>query len=253
MIDRKVYKLPLRKSGISNFPCPTCGKGRLRVVTDKFHYEETKSSKLAYSHEAWDPDWITYIYSCLLECSDAGCNDIVSSTGKGSVSEDYGCDHEGTPEIAYEEHFTPEYFTPHLKMFPLSKETSEEVIEEINKSFSLFFADPDSAANHIRISIEHLLTHLKIKRYITNNGKRNYLALHKRIELLPKKYDHIRDLFFAIKWLGNAGSHSTKSTTLDDVLDSYELMEELLAEIFINKSKKVASLANKINKKKGPK
>ncbi|MES9859890.1 MAG: DUF4145 domain-containing protein [Candidatus Thiodiazotropha sp. LLP2] len=252
-MDRKVYKLPLKKTGISNFPCPTCGKGRLQIIKGKFHYEETKSSKKAHSHEAWDPDWIKFIYSCLLECSDAGCKDVVSSNGKGSVSEYYGYDHDGSPINDYEEYFIPEYFVPHLKIFQLPSATPEEVIEEVYKSFCLFFTDPSSAANHIRISLEHLLTHLKIKRYITNNEKRSYLALHKRIELLPRKYDHIRDLFFAIKWLGNAGSHSAKSISADDVLDSYELMDELLAEIFITKSKKVASLAKKINKKKGPK
>ena len=163
-MDRKIFKLPLRKTGISSFPCPTCGKNRLQVIKDKFHYEETKLSKQAHSHEAWDPDFITYIYSCLLECSDAACKDVVSSTGKGSVSEDYGYDHEGNIEIDYEEYFTPEHFTPHLNMFQLPKEIPEEVSEEINKSFSLFFIDSGSAANHIRISLEHLLTNLKIKR-----------------------------------------------------------------------------------------
>jgi hypothetical protein len=73
------------------------------------------------------------------------------------------------------------------------------------------------------------------------------------MELLPKKYDHIKDIFFAIKWLGNAGSHSHQELTSDDVLDAYELMEELLVEIFEKKREKAKSLAKKINKKKGPK
>jgi hypothetical protein len=253
MMDRKSYKLPLRKTGVSNFPCPTCGKGRLQVMKDKFHHEETKISKQAHHHEAWGAEWISYIYCCLLECTDSSCKDVISSTGHGGLSEDYGHDHEGNPEVEYTEYFTPEYFTPNLEIFRIPKETPEEVAEEINKSFSLFFADPGSAANHIRISLEHLLTSLKIKRYTTKNGKRSYLALHKRIELLPTKYDHIRDLFFAIKWLGNAGSHSSTTISKDDVLDSYELMEELLTEIFGARSKKVASLAKRINKNKGPK
>ena len=133
-MDRKIFKLPLRKTGISSFPCPTCGKNRLQVIKDKFHYEETKLSKQAHSHEAWDPDFITYIYSCLLECSDAACKDVVSSTGKGSVSEDYGYDHEGNIEIDYEEYFTPEHFTPHLNMFQLPKEIPEEVSELVDSS-----------------------------------------------------------------------------------------------------------------------
>ncbi len=252
-MDRKVFKLPLRAGGISKFPCPTCGKGQLRVVKDHFHYKESVGSKKVHSHEAWDPEWIIYIYSCLLECSNAACKDVVSSSGVGELYECYGFDPEGCPMRDYDEYFTPKHFTPHLKMFSMPKDTPDEVKKEISSSFSLFFVDPASAANHIRIALEHLLTHLKIKRYVTVGGKRNYIVLHKRIELLPRKFDHIRDLFFAIKWLGNAGSHSTKKITVDDVLDAYELMEELLADIFANTRKKAKSLAKKINKKKGPK
>jgi hypothetical protein len=171
----------------------------------------------------------------------------------GSVSENYGYGQDGYEEIFYDDYFTPRYFTPHLRIFSLPKNAPAEVAEEIENSFSLFFSDPSSAANHIRIAIENLLTHLKIKRYDTNRGRRTYLSLHKRIELLPRKFEHLKDLFFAIKWLGNAGSHSNKSISADDVLDAYELMDELLVEIISSKRKKAKSLAKKINKKKGPK
>tara|TARA_B100000315_G_C14298370_1_gene460672 strand:- start:209 stop:610 length:402 start_codon:yes stop_codon:yes gene_type:complete len=127
------------------------------------------------------------------------------------------------------------------------------VSEEIEKSFSLFFSDAPSAANHIRIALEDLLTHLKIKRYKSKENKRTFLALHSRIELLPAKYKHLQDLFFAVKWLGNAGSHSDRVVTMDDVLDAYEIMEEILQDLFVKKTKRVKNLAKKINKTKGPK
>lgn len=252
-MDRKLFKLPFTKTGVSRFQCPICNKGLLKVKPDTFHQQETKSSREGPQHPGWEPDWITYIYSCLFECTNPGCKDIVSSSGLGGLEEEFFYDEQGQTDRNYEEYFKPEYFTPHLKIFNISKGTPEAVENEINKSFSLLFIDPSSSANHIRVALEHLLTHLKIKRFTTSNNKRHYLSLHNRIDLLPRKYHHIKDIFIAVKWLGNAGSHSNHEVTLDDVFDSYELIIELLVEIFSNNRSKANTLAKKINKKKGPK
>ena len=78
------------------------------------------------------------------------------------------------------------------------------------------------------------------------------MSLHDRIKLLPKKYQDIQEIFLAVKWLGNAGSHSGTTVSSDDVLDAYELMEKLLTEVFDDKSNKIKELAREINKNKGP-
>lgn len=252
-MDRKLYKLPFTKNGMSRYQCPTCNKGVLKIIPDTLQSKETKASRRNQNHPAWDPEWITIIYSCLFECANPDCKEIVSSSGKGGVEEECFYNEMGEPDRNYEKYFKPEYFTPHLKIFHTPKGTPEGVEEEIHKSFSLVFSDPSSSANHIRIALENLLTHLKIKRYTTTNNKRHYLNLHNRIDLLPRKYHQIKDIFLAIKWLGNAGSHSNHEVTIDDVFDSYELIIELLIEIFSNNRKKAKSLAKKINKKKGPK
>jgi hypothetical protein len=252
-MDRKLLKLPFYKTGATKYQCPTCDKGVLKVITESFSHKQTKLSREGRDHDAWEPEWIEYVYSCLLECSNTVCKEIVSSTGKGSVTENYGYDEHGRTEVDYVDYFKPEYFTPHLKMFGVPSDIPQEVHDEINKSFSLLFADPASSANHIRVALEHLLTHLGIKRFNVKNSKRSFLTLHSRIDLLPIKYSHIKEIFIAVKWLGNAGSHSNHEVSLDDVLDSYELMSELLIEIFDKKRVKAVVLAKKINKKKGPK
>lgn len=56
----------------------------------------------------------------------------------------------------------------------------------------------------------------------------------------------------AIKWLGNAGSHSQKTVSRDDVIDAYELLEHILQEIYMQKTEKLKTKAQKINKMKGP-
>jgi len=114
----------------------------------------------------------------------------------------------------------------------------------------LFFADYGASANHIRIALERILDHLKVKKFELKRGKRVFISLHKRILLLPSKYNDVSDLLFAIKWLGNTGSHSHK-ITIDDVMDAYEILEVVLNEIIENKTKKIKKMAKKINKRKG--
>ena len=250
-IDRKKFKASFKKDELTNWNCPTCGKGFLKVKEGTFHHEETRDSVRAKESDDWDPEWIEYLYSCLLECINPDCKDIVSSTGVGSTGY-VVYDENDIPYPSYEDRFIPKFFSPHLKIFDYQNSIPEGVKDELENSFSLFFCDPPSAANHIRMALENLLTHMKINKTLTKKGKRRYLSLHERIKLLEDKYDDIQDIFMAVKWLGNAGSHSGKTVSSDDALDAYDLMEKLLVEVFDDESKKIKELANKINVNKGP-
>ena len=249
-MDRKIYKFPFSQVGLTRIPCPRCASGLLRHAKDSFHSKELVNSKAAHNEDWWDPEFIELTFCCLFTCSNSLCKETIACAGTGSVQQDYGYDE---PEITYNEYFKPKFFWPHLKFFRFPKSTPDNVSSEINKSFELVFSDASSAANHIRIALEHLLTMLKVKRLSTRGGRRTYLALHNRIDLLPTRLSDLKELFLAIKWLGNAGSHSNTSVEMDDIFDAFELMEELLKVIYANESKRLRTLAQKINKKKGPK
>ena len=225
----------------------------LRNTKESFNFDELVNSKAAHNEDWWDPEFIELTFSCLFRCSNALCKESVACTGVGSVQQDYGYDENGETEVTYNEYFRPMFFWPHLKFFRFPKATPENVASEISKSFELVFADPPSAANHIRIALEHLLTVLKVKRFTGRGGRLTYLSLHHRIDHLPARFGDLKDLFLAIKWLGNAGSHSNLSIEMDDVFDAFELMDELLKLLYANESTRIRNLAKKINKKKGPK
>ncbi|MEC9483584.1 MAG: DUF4145 domain-containing protein [Halomonas sp.] len=251
-MDRVACKSTFGKAGVTAFYCPSCGKGRLKVKQGSLSHSETSYSKRSHSHEAFDFDWVEYIFSCILECANSNCKEVVATTGSGGVEQYYTQDENGEHDVDYDEFFKPMFFYPHLKIFELPSKTPASVSNEINISFSLIFSDPSSSANHIRIALENLLSELKIRRFKTSNGKRKYLNLHQRIDSLPEKYEHVKDLFYAVKWLGNAGSHSHQELTFDDVFDAYEIISQILEEVYDDRKKKVASLAKKINKRKGP-
>jgi len=253
IVDRKLYKVPFTREKSPDWICPQCRKGVLRFVDGSFHAAERRLSREARDHEAWDPDWIEYTYSGLLSCANDQCKESVSTAGTGGVDIDVIFGHDGEPEQTWADFFRPKYFEPPLAIIDLPKECPASVSEPLQESFRLFFCSPSSASNSVRIALEELLNELGIKRFAVSNGKRRVLSLHTRIGLLPQKYAELRDLLFAIKWLGNAGSHADSTISIDDVMDAYELIDHVLQELYAQRSKKAKELAKAINKKKGPK
>jgi Domain of unknown function (DUF4145) len=253
-LDRKILKLPFTENRTPDWVCPTCEKGVLRIKKGTFFKEEGCESR-DHSEEAWEPEWIRYVYSCLLVCTNDQCAEVVSSSGVGSVQGGMYFDEHGDPQEDYQDIFRPKFFEPHLKLIDIPGKCPKSVSRPLHQSCRLFFVSPSAASNSVRVAIEELLTDMKVKRYDVQGGKRRFISLHQRIGMMPAKYKEIKDIILAIKWLGNAGSHgdnSAAAVSMDDVLDSYEFTEHILQEIYTSKSKKLAALAKKVNKKKGP-
>lgn len=250
-IDRKIYKFHFTKDNPPQWECPSCNKGILKVKKNSFSYNELKKSLDAHGTEGWEPERIEYIYSCQLICTNPACKDTIANVGTGSVDFEPVFDEDGQPvRIEYYDFFQPKYFLPHLNIFKITKNAPKIINSPIEESFKLFFTSPSSSANHLRIALEKLLDSLKVKKFETKNGKRLLINLHKRIDLLPAKYSKHKDLFFAIKWLGNSGSHSN-NIRIDDVMDAYDIFENILEEIFDNRTEKTKKIAKQINKNKG--
>lgn len=250
-MDRKALKRAFTIDRTPDWICPACGKGVLRIKKDTFAKDERSHSR-DHSYEEWEPEWIEFVYSCLLYCTNDNCKEVISSSGRGSVDWDMGYDENGEQEQVYSEYFRPMYFEPALKIIEIPEDCPSTVSAPLRESFKLIFTSPSAAANNIRIGIEQLLTELKIKQFNIVGGKRRIVSLHQRIALIPQKYDELKDLLFAIKWLGNAGSHGYGDVTIDDVFDAYEMTEHILQEIYAPKVKKLKAIAKKVNKKKGP-
>ncbi|HEU4952818.1 MAG TPA: DUF4145 domain-containing protein [Holophagaceae bacterium] len=252
-MDRPQLKAYFTESSPLDWVCPTCRKSVLRIKPETFQKVETRSSREAHDHEAWDPDWIRYSYICLLECSNDSCKEIVANVGRGVVDYDVKFDRDGEPDYIFADFFRPLFFDPPLTLFKIPAECPESVGTELKNSFAQFFASPSAALNFARSAIEALVTHLGVKRFQVQGGNRRPISLHIRITLLPAQYANVKELLLAIKWLGNAGSHPGAEISADDVLDAYELIEHVLAELFDGKSKAMKALARKVNKRKGPK
>ncbi len=248
-VDRTIFQKAFSKANLPEWTCPTCNRGILKGKNGSFTREETWASKEAHGHPHWEPEWISYRYVCQFVCTNPKCEEVVFNAGTGTVSEEVDYNDEEGYSMSYVDLYKPKFFTPALNIFKVSATTPGDVKESIHKSFELFFANPSAAANQMRIALEQLLDHLKVKKFETIKGKRYLLSLHKRIGLIPNKVSDLKELFLAVKWLGNDASH-VEGVSKDDVMDVYDIFESILDDIF-GKTKEIKKLAKKINKRRG--
>lgn len=228
--------------------CPNCYNKSLKIVKDSLKKNETVlSKKMRTDEDFWEIEWITEVFSGILEC--ANCGEPVMVSGYAHPEQNGYYDH-GTGEYSheYDTAFYPTFFEPALPIFQIPKECPENVREEINNSFKLFWFDLSSCANKIRSSLELLMNEENVKRYEIIKGKRQVISLHKRIE--NYKNSELIEYFLAVKWIGNIGSHVGDLERVD-ILNVYKVLEFALNKIYDNTEKEVKKITKSINKSKG--
>ncbi len=261
-MNRSLFQTQFTLDNVPHWGCPTCGKGILQASKDLFITKESYNSREYCRNSPNSKPWedCSYIYTCFLTCSNAACQEVVVNTGEviADVIVIYEeCD-KFTGELIdvkdYADCYRPQYFQPNLKIISIPKKCPKAVKKSLDESFKLFFASPSAAANGVRIALEKLLDELKIDRCrFDDNNEEVRLSLGYRIGKLPNEYSHVKEMIKAVKWLGNAGSHSNDEIKIDDVMDAYELTEHILEEIYEEpKVERIKAIARKINENKGP-
>ena len=192
----------------------------------------------------------SYTYHATLICSDKNCKKLVITTGEGFVDL-YVDDSNGNIETKYEVYYQPKYFNPSLEIFPLPEQTPSTFAKAIKKSFELFFTDSDASLNQLRSAVETLLNELGVERN-DRNGKP--LRLHHRLDKLNGGYAKYKASLEAIKWLGNAGSHTSDNVCVaaKDVLDGYEILQPIISDLYDTPEHSLEELVSTINTNKGP-
>lgn len=222
--------------------CPQCGVGFLIPDQNTFKSTEPAYSRNAHSHEAWDPNWITYRFTVSCICTKKDCGEIAFVSGTGSVDQRYGDD--GQPE--YYNHFSIKSFFPAPRLCYIPAETPAKIEEYLEKSFSLFWVDTAAAANSLRASLEALLDELKIPSHKKNTkGETVYVPLHSRLELWSASDKDHAELCFALKEVGNLGSHG-ESVKTRHYIGSLEIYAHVLKELFDSNTTKLKELAKSI-------
>jgi hypothetical protein len=247
-INRELWLKPFHEENTPAWNCPNCKKGNLRSIENGFLYHETRETRADMNKKESDPEDYKYRYTLFLKCDNENCQEVVTSCGEGFVIEEHaGWD--GSEIVLV---FAPRYFYPALELFVVPRQCPDEVKNEIRVSFSLFFSDPPASANYARKAVDAILTDKKIKRFTINQkGKKQRINLHDRIVAFQSRQPEVAKKLFAIKWLGNEGSH-TDNITKNDVLDAYEILEVVIEDLYVGHRKLVEKKVEKINKSKKP-
>lgn len=250
-VHRKTWTQCFTKSSIPPWPCPTCGVGTILTDDSTFHEGESPRSSKHHHEDFWEPTMYFGQFACLMRCNRPECKEVVSVQGESQLWEDW--DRNGP--VGYYGAYKPSSFSPAPPLIKLPEQCPEPIAKEVRVAFRLFWVDPPSCLNRIRVCVEMLLTELGVKQFDPpSNGKRRRLNLHERIEELRKKKPALGplcDKLLAVKYLGNAGSHPGEIEA-DSVFDGFDILEHILHERFENRESVIAKMSREINRKKGP-
>jgi len=243
-MKRSLWTQPLTKQSSPAWPCPACASGTLAFVPNSFVEKETVESKQTYKILG-EPESITYTFSAWLKCSYGNCGEKVAVIGVGKViatgalDSDEELNEGGPPSPEYQTIYQPLFCWPMLDMFELPEKCPDKIKLELQAGFRLFWLDQAASAGRLRVSLERLMDHCRVPQH---------LGLHKRIEKFSEKDSVAGEKLMALKWLGNTGSHQS-NVSRDDLLDGFEILEFLVAELFDKRTDRVTKLARQISKK----
>lgn len=270
-MNRELWKnRGFEKNSPTQYPCPNCNIGILKPTLVK---SEITGEGEFMTHNNYH-DGIEHIFSGLFKCSKESCGEIISFGGV--CNKDIRTGYElpnGEWEERYITYYEPKFFYPNLRLFKIPKEIPKVIKEQIDFSFSHFFNDLSACANRIRTTIEVILDEIGASNYhmpidrsrcpirnstcslhssSTRRKKKKFRNLHQRIEYLSrKKNKKLGTLLLANKIIGNEGSHNGL-VKIEDILDAYEILEEILNILFIKPNLKIENLAIEITTLKKP-
>jgi hypothetical protein len=244
-VEKEILKTAFAAGEIPEYKCPHCYKGVLRL-DGEFNSHETVASAAVHGEDWWEPEHIELLFNCSLKCST--CADLVFVVGNGVVEEEYEVDENGEWSRDWNSYYRPAFFHPPLQLIDYPAKAPKDVVAPLAVAGALFFSSPASCCNSIRASAEQILTHLGVQ--VKADDK--FISFGNRINLIPDDKESTKNLFNAIRWIGNHGSHPGNEIEAEDALHALEIMEFLLEEVFGDRKQALEALAAAINDRKGP-
>lgn len=209
--------------------CPQCRQGHLAFQKPD-EFENAHSARFRRRNEEyWDPDMIFGSFEVAAICTNDDCNQRTSAVGTYRVELAEGLTQHD--QIKWHAFYSIEYFSPPLELIRAPKSAPDEVQEGITRASRVLFADPGLAATALRATIERYLTTEGIPAEIDGT----FMPVRKRIDdwAAQTGKTEIADLFHAIRWIGNEGTHEVSDLTAAEVIEDAAILDEALHRIFL--------------------
>lgn len=235
--------------------CPYCSEGRLELDASRLHIEEYEYSKNKHGNYEVENSEVEVESCCagILKCN--YCGELVSFCGTAR-GEDIEYDEPSSPTgtaWVYCHVIKPLFVHPSLYFIKMSNHYPKTVTTHLQESFRLFWVDKMSCANKLRVVVEDILNHFRVKRTSINKKNKRYkLSTHNRLNIFKQisRFSEPAKYLLAVNKIGNVGSHtgSFDDKTLEPGFDS---IEKALNILFIKSDEKLRKTCELIIKTKG--
>lgn len=241
------------------FPCPRCDTGSLRLQEGSPILKEGDYARQHRSGPEFEPSHQKYRFTAFLHCDNSECGEIVSMAGDLDT-----VDHDD-PQFGYGQLdlLRPAMIFPAPPIIRFPARTPRSVREPLRTAFKLYWADPSSAANKVRSSVEALLTDRGVPRFNKPQPgkKRATLSLATRIAKYGQKLNVVangkqssqKTLLDALRWVGNAGSHDGEVVDHRLLLHAFEIQEHVLEVVYGDRVQSLEKIAKALINSKGKK
>lgn len=243
-MKRNIWKQTLTEKFCPPWPCKVCSHGNLSLMEGSLRHTETVESGRVHGEDAFDYEWVQYVFTAWAQCSNPSCKQQYAITGTGGLSPEYTSDRQD--EWDYVDYFAPMACYPTLDIFTFPDNCPGDLQDEMRTAFSMFWSNRGGCANRMRLALERIMDHLGVPQQ--KPGSDGRVSLHDRIDSYVKTDQTIGMQLMALKWLGNTGSHDS-NVSQDDLLDAMEVMEHVFREVIGGQSARVAALAKKLTEK----
>jgi hypothetical protein len=223
--------------------CPVCPVGHLTLDTAEAVRSERSNRVFNITH---DPCDLSGKFRGLMRCAIPACREPVVIAGDYTV--DVDVDEDG--ETCYADFFRLRFATPALKIIVPPPATPKSIIKAIENAATIIWADPNAAANRLRVAIDELLTAYRMPRFRNSNGKRLRIPTDQRIKEFRRYEGEVGDALEAVKWIGNQGSHET-SISAKDVLDGADLLSFALKQLYDRSEAEIQRQIRAVNRRRG--
>ncbi len=236
MINHNLCKTGL--TYLPPWPCPACGQGTLQNEKQGIHHWPDKGVVPGID-EGFIERWDDYgVFSASLVCSNPSCRQGVAVLGDYSTSLVDG----DARRFEIERTYVVRDIHPAILLIDIPATlTPKPIAGALQRSFALFWRDPQACAVTVRTAIEGIADHLG--QPSKQNGR--FVSLEIRLNNLDPKHAHIVEAAKAIKDIGNDGAHGDKVDPLK-LLSAYELLEIDLREIFNDDAVRRQALITKL-------
>jgi len=224
---------PFTESRCPDWRCPSCLNQTLKIKEGTFHYGLSADSKKVLA-EFYNVYEVSYVFSCLLQCTRSACSETVAVNGEGWCEElqTWGPDGIENEDFNY---FRGLSFTPPLPLFAVPDGCPDEIEKQIKVISSLLTVNPAAAANAIRHLLEILMNVMDVP---------DAKNLHQRIQKSLDKFGDDTAAINALRAVGNAGSHGNEITIRD--LEEACLVLESVVKKFCHAAPEISHIVERL-------